>query len=128
MTNAVRESRINGVTEICPANASYQIRFDPDLISPNDMLAELKCLQSAAGKSDRTLSTRILEVPVYYNNPWTHETLMRFRERHQDPTGTHLECAARINGYTGVPDFIQAHSGAPWFVSMVGFVGGLPFI
>jgi len=128
MTNAVRESRIKGVTEICPANASYQIRFDPDLISPNDMLAELKRLQSAAGKSDRTLSTRILEVPVYYNDPWTHETLMRFRERHQDPTGTDLEYAARINGYTGVPDFIQAHSGAPWFVSMVGFVAGLPFM
>jgi urea carboxylase len=49
MTNAVRESRIKGVTEICPANASYQIRFDPDLISPNDMLAELKRLESAAG-------------------------------------------------------------------------------
>ena len=31
MTNAVRESRIKGVTEICPANASYQIRFDPDI-------------------------------------------------------------------------------------------------
>jgi urea carboxylase len=128
MTNAVRESRIKGVTEICPANASYQIRFDPDLISPNDMLAELKRLESAAGKSDRTLSTRIIEVPVYYNDPWTHETLMRFRERHQDPTGTDLEYAARINGYTGVPDFIQAHSGAPWFVSMVGFVAGLPFM
>jgi urea carboxylase len=121
MTSAVRESRIKGVTEICPANASYQIRFDPGLISPNDMLAELKRLESAAEKSDRTLSTRILEVPVYYNDPWTHETLMRFRERHQDPSGTDLEYAARINGYAGVPDFIQAHSGAPWFVSMVGF-------
>ena len=84
MTNAVRESGIKGVTEICPANASYQIRFDPDLISPNDMLAELKRLESAAGQSDRMLSTRILEVPVYYNDPWTHETLMRFRERHQE--------------------------------------------
>ena len=24
--------------------------------------------------------------------------------------------------------FIKAHSGAPWFVSMVGFVAGLPFL
>jgi urea carboxylase len=128
MTNAVRESGIKGVTEICPANASYQIRFDPDLISPNDMLVELKRLESAAGKGDRTLSTRILEIPVYYNDPWTHETLMRFRERHQEPTGTDLEYAARVNGYASVPDFIQAHSGAPWFVSMVGFVAGLPFM
>ncbi len=128
MTNAVRESRIKGVTEICPANASYQIRFDPDLISPNDMLAELKRLESAATKSDHTLSTRIFEVPVYYNDPWTHETLMRFRERHQEPTGTDLEYAARVNGYASVPDFIEAHAGAPWFVSMVGFVAGLPFM
>ena len=38
--------RIKGVTEICPANASLQVRFDPDVISPNDMLAELKRLES----------------------------------------------------------------------------------
>src|SRR6202789_3075221 len=128
MTYSVRERRIKGVTEICPANASYQIRFDPDLISPSDMLAELKRLESAATKGDHTLATRIFEVPVYYNDSWTHETLMRFRERHQEPTGTDLEYAARINGYASVPDFIKAHSGAPWFVSMVGFVAGLPFL
>ena len=45
MTNAVRDSGIKGVTEICPANASYQIKFDPDRISPDDMLAELKRLK-----------------------------------------------------------------------------------
>ena len=128
MTNAVRESRIRGVTEICPANASLQIRFDPDVISPHDMLAELKRLEAAAGKSDRTLATRIVEIPVYYNDPWTHETLMRFRERHQEPSSTDLEYTARINGYAGVEDFVKAHSGAPWFVSMVGFVAGLPFL
>jgi urea carboxylase len=128
MTNAVRESRIKGVTEICPANASFQIRFNPDVISPPDLLAELKRLESAASKSDRTLSTRIIEIPVYYNDPWTHETLLRFRERHQDPTSTDLEYAARINGYPDVDDFVNAHSGAPWFVSMVGFVAGLPFL
>jgi urea carboxylase len=128
MTNAVRESRIKGVTEICPANASLQIRFDPDVISPHDMLAELKRLESAAAESDRTLVTRIVEIPVYYNDPWTHETLMRFRERHQEPSSTDLEYTARINGYTGVEDLVKAHSGAPWFVSMVGFVAGLPFL
>jgi urea carboxylase len=128
MTNAVRESKIRGVTEICPANASFQVRFDPDLIKPDDMLAELKRLESAAEKADRTLSTRIIEIPVYYNDPWTHETLMRFRERHQDPSGTDLDYAARINGYGDVDAFVAAHSGAPWFVSMVGFVAGLPFM
>jgi urea carboxylase len=61
MTNAVCDSRIKGVTEICPANASLQTRFDPDVISPDDMLAEHKRLESAADKADPTLETRILK-------------------------------------------------------------------
>lgn len=128
MCNAVKESRIRGVTEICPANASMQVKFDPDVIAPDDLMAELKTLEKAAEKSAHVLSTRIVEIPVFYDDPWTRETLMRFRERHQDPTKTDLEYAAAINGYDGVPEFVAAHSGAPWFVSMVGFVAGLPFM
>jgi urea carboxylase len=128
ITNAVRESRIKGVTEICPANASFQIKFDPDLIAPDDMLRELQRLESAADTTDVSLKTRIIEIPVLYNDPWTRETLMRFRERHQDPAATDIEYAARVNNFASVEDFIAAHSGSPWFVSMVGFVAGLPFL
>jgi len=128
ITNAVRDAGIKGVTEICPANASFQIKFDPDVIRPDDMLAELKRLESAADRAESRIRTRIIEVPVYYRDPWTTETLMRFRERHQDPSSTDIEYAARINCYDSVDDFIAAHSGSPWFVSMVGFVAGLPFL
>lgn len=128
MTNGIREAGIAGITEICPANASFQIKFDPDVIHPNDLLKELQSLEGAASNSDATLKTRIMEIPVYYQDPWTNETLMRFRERHQDPNATDIEYATRINGFETVDDFIQAHSGSPWFVSMVGFVAGLPFL
>jgi urea carboxylase len=129
ITNAVRESNIKGVTEICPANASFQIKFNPDVIKPDDMMQELQRLeQQAGGGGDASLKTRIMEIPVYYQDPWTHETLMRFRERHQDPNATDIEYAARINNFATVDDFIKAHSGSPWFVSMVGFVSGLPFL
>ncbi|RCS21762.1 allophanate hydrolase [Phyllobacterium salinisoli] len=128
MAKGVGESNIRGVTEICPANASFQIKFDPDVIKPDDVLAEVRAIEGAAEKAEPVIKTRIVEIPVYYNDPWTHETLMRFRERHQDPSGTDLDYAARINDYGSVDDFIAAHSGSPWFVSMVGFVAGLPFM
>lgn len=128
MTNAVRDSGIAGITEICPANASFQIKFDPDLITPDELMAKLERFEAAAETSDKRIDTRIIEIPVLYGDPWTHETLMRFRERHQDPTTTDLEYAARINDFDSVDAFITAHAGAPWFVSMVGFVAGLPFI
>lgn len=128
MTSAIRDSSIRGVTEICPANASFQIKFDPDVIKPDDILAEIQAIEKATTRAEPVIDTRIIEIPVFYEDPWTHETLMRFRERHQDPEATDLEYAARINNLGGVSDFIAAHSGAPWFVSMVGFVAGLPFM
>jgi urea carboxylase len=128
MTNAIRDSAIKGVTEICPANASFQVKFDPDVIHPDDILKEVQAIEGAAGSAAPLIKTRIVEIPVYYADPWTHETLMRFRERHQDPSGSDLDYAARVNSYGSVDDFVAAHSGSPWFVSMVGFVAGLPFM
>ncbi|MDB5785700.1 5-oxoprolinase subunit B family protein [Caballeronia mineralivorans] len=128
ITRELQRRHVAGVTEICPANASYQVRYDPDVIAPETLLALLKEIDVEVGDAPLELETRIVEVPVLYNDPWTHETLMRFRERHQDPSSTDLEYAARINGLSTVDAFIAAHSGAPWFVSMVGFVAGLPFM
>jgi urea carboxylase len=125
---ALEKRHIAGVSEICPSNASYLVRFDPDVIHPDRMLSTLKEIEAQIGGADLELPTRIIEIPVLYNDPWTRETLMRFRERHQDPKSTDIEYAARINGYGSVDEFVAAHSGAPWFVSMVGFVAGLPFL
>ncbi len=128
MSNAVRDAKIAGVTEICPANASFQVRFDPDVIDPEDIMQRLKELEHKADTAEKRLKTRIIEIPVFYRDPWTQETLMRFRERHQDPSGTDLDYAARVNGFASADEFIEAHHAQPWFVSMVGFVAGLPFL
>ena len=128
MTTAIREAGIDGITEICPANASFQVKFDPDVIAPEALMERLKGFEAAAENAEKTIDTRIIEMPVFYNDPWTHETLMRFRDRHQDSSGSDLDYAARINGFDTVEDFIKAHHSAPWFVSMVGFVSGLPFL
>ncbi|NOX60456.1 MAG: allophanate hydrolase subunit 1 [Chloroflexi bacterium] len=125
----IRQRAIPGIVDVCPANASYQVLFDPDVIHPQDLMQELQAIDNEVGDAmDFDLTTRIIEVPVYYNDPWTYETLMRFRDRHQSPETTDLEYAARINGLDSVEAFIEAHSGSPWFTSMVGFVAGLPFL
>jgi urea carboxylase len=128
ITRELQRRKVPGVSEICPANASYQVRYDPDVIEPDALLALLKDIDAEVGDAELDIETRIVEVPVLYDDPWTRETLMRFRERHQDPASTDLEYAARINGKKDVDAFIAAHSGSPWFVSMVGFVAGLPFM
>ncbi|MEL4886520.1 carboxyltransferase domain-containing protein [Pectobacterium betavasculorum] len=127
ITRAVEQLALPGILDICLANASFQIRFNPDILPPSTLLDAVQQAENQAQNVNR-LETRIIEIPVLYDDPWTKETLMRFRDRHQDPDTTDLEYAARINGYQDINAFINAHSGSPWFVSMVGFVAGLPFM
>jgi urea carboxylase len=117
MSKAVQAANLPGVIDICPGNASLQVRFDPEITHPDKMMDAVKNLEETDGATPGRLTTRIIEVPVYYQDPWTQETVMRFRERHQDPSGTDLEYAARINGYDSVDDFIIAHHSAPAKVS-----------
>lgn len=122
--------KADGIVDICPANASLLIRFDPDILPPQDLESTVRELESAARHAASTvLATRIIEVPVWYDDPYTREVAARFREGyHQDPYGTDLDFAARVNGLSGAAEFVRRHHERPWIVSMVGFVAGLPFL
>ena len=129
VTATLAERRIDGVIDICPANVSYQVRFDPDRLAPRDLVAELESIEAAVGDGTGfDLRTRIVEVPILYDDPWTRETAARFRANRQDPDATDLEYAARVNGFDSTKGFVAAHAGSPWIASMVGFVAGLPFL
>ena len=71
----LRERRPDGLLDICPANASYQVRFDPDRLAPADVERLLRDVDEEVGDAHGfTLDTRIVEVPVLYDDPWTNET------------------------------------------------------
>lgn len=129
MSKALEERAIEGIVDICPSNASLLVRFDPDQLAPSDLEAAVREIEEAVSKdSHLSLRTRILDIPVWYDDPYTNETGARFRDRHQRPEGNDLEFAAIENGLESAQAFIDAHSGAPWITSMVGFVAGLPFL
>jgi len=122
--------KIDGIVDICPANSSLLIHFDSDILPPVALESTVRELETAARDTPGTvLATRIIEVPVWYDDPYTREVAARFREGyHQDPSGTDLDFAARVNGLSSAAEFIRRHHGRPWIVSMVGFVAGLPFL
>jgi len=127
ITQQVAERDIDGIIENCPANASYMLRIDPGVIHPDEVIAELKEIEAATDIENYEWETRVIDVPVLFEDPWTHETLMEFRDRHQDPDGTDLEYSAQLNGFDDVESFLDAFVSAPHMVTMVGFVPGLPW-
>lgn len=130
VAHALDEQALEGIIDVCPANASLLIRFDPDRVAPAELEAAVRAHErSVRERTEQRLRTRIVEVPVWYNDPYTNETAERFREGyHQRPEGTDLDYAAEVNGLADAEEFIRRHHESPWLVSMVGFVAGLPFL
>jgi urea carboxylase len=115
-----------GVLDICCANASYLVRIDPDTLDPRDGVERLQTLEEEVGDAaDFRLQTRVVEVPILWEDEWTLETLMRFRDRHQTPNKTDLEFAAEVNGCDSKEAFIASICAMPLLATMTGFVPGL---
>jgi allophanate hydrolase subunit 1 len=111
-----------GLIDLCPNSTSYLIHFDPDELRPDDLIAELKSIEANLGDpADFQFRARLIDVPIMYDDPWSTECLMQYRDRHQDPDSTDLEYMARINGFETVEDLVAAYSDPPYLVMGVGF-------
>ena len=122
------DRQLEGVVDICPANASLLIKFAPDVLDYRELERIVRDIEASAKASDGRLATRIIEVPVWYDDPFTSAVEARFRDGyHQEPAGSDLDYGAKLNGCRDKAEFIERHHSQPWLVTMVGFVAGLPF-
>lgn len=125
ITNELRKRNIPGIIEICPSNASYLVRFNPEMISAHVLLDYLKEIDiTKSNPSELNLQVRIVEIPTWYDDPITREYSKRFKGRHQEPEISNFEYVMKINGFTEKEAFIEAHSAMPYLITMVGFTPG----
>ncbi len=119
----IEQRQLSGVIEVCPANTSYLVHFAPEQIHPDELIRYLKDIEKEVVSAD-TLSSRLVDIPVLFDDPWTNECAKRFSDRHQDPSVSNLEYLMRLNGYESKEEFIAAYCDRPFWISMVGFVPG----
>ena len=125
ITDELRGESIPGLIDICPAHVSYMLRVDPEELDPRDTVGLLEDIHKRCGDSAHLkIDARLIEIPVYYNDPWTRETVMRFRDRHQSQELNDLEYCAQINGFDDIQGLIAAHSSNPFIATFIGFMPG----
>jgi urea carboxylase len=125
ITTELRRRNIPGIIDICPSNASYLVRFNPEIILAHDLLDYLKEIDiTKSTPSEMNLQVRIVEIPTWYDDPITRECSQRFKDRHHDPSISNFEFVMKINGFTDKKAFIEAHSAMPNLITMVGFIPG----
>jgi urea carboxylase len=122
----IQEEDLDGIIDVCPANVSYLIRYDPDTLTFDALVKQLQKIErTVKAEGLEPFKTRIIDFPVLFNDPWTYEVLMKFRDRVQDPSKTDIEYISEVNGFKTVQDLIDAVTSTPSMVTMRGFVPGV---
>jgi urea carboxylase len=120
--NAIMEEGIPGVIEAYPANTSYLVHYNPDEIAPEALLTRIKKI-GVRSEEHVPFDSRLIEIPILYNDPWSIECAKAFASNHQDPSVTNIEYVARINRMT-VSEFIMAQTSLQYFMTMFRFLPG----
>jgi urea carboxylase len=125
ITKELRKRKIPGIIEIYPANASYLVRYNPEKISPYDLLDYLREIDiTKSNVSEMNMKSRIVEIPIWYDDPVTREYSLKFNSRNQDTDLSNFDYVLKINGYKDKKRFIETHSSSPYLISMLGFTPG----
>lgn len=126
ITNELRRRNIPGIIEIYPANASYLVRYNPEVISPTDLMDYLKEIDiTKSNVSELNFNSRIIEIPVWYDDPFTNEYAQRFKDRNLKHEISDFEYVMKANGYSDKKMFIEAHTDMLYMITMLGFSPGL---
>ncbi len=126
ITTRLASENLDGMLDICCSNASYLVRVDPDVLHPRAAVEHLRALESDVGDAaEFRLQTKVVEVPILWEDEWTLAVLKRFRDRHQTPDKTDIEFAAELNGFDTVDAFKESVCSTPFMATMTGFVPGL---
>lgn len=121
----IRQSGLTGVIELIPELASFQVSYDPDRISFDDLTREIATLHGqCAGAEDAELPSRLYTVPVVYFDPWTKACIEDYQAKVTGKTYDPL-LVCELNGLSGLPALQRLHSSSEYWVAALGFWPGL---
>ncbi|SNB52761.1 urea carboxylase [Arboricoccus pini] len=122
---AVREAGIAAIEDIIPELASFQVNYDPDRMTYEDLTAEIGRIHAAVGSGVQgSLPSRLISIPVAYFDPQTTKCIDdycgTYPEKQPDPE---LVCAA--NDLPDRASLMRRHSQTEYWVAALGFWPGL---
>ena len=125
LCSAFEAAAVDGIVELIPEMASFQISYDPERISYDDVIVEVSRLHASTDASgDFELESRLFYVPILYFDPWTEACVNDYRaniaDKTQDP-----ELLCELNGLPDRAALKRIHSGTEYWVAALGFWPGL---
>ncbi|MBR8834581.1 MAG: allophanate hydrolase subunit 1 [Stigonema ocellatum SAG 48.90 = DSM 106950] len=119
---------IKAVIDVVPSFTTVLIQYQPQIISFEGLIRFCDhCLQHIGQLQDLELASRLIEIPVAYNDRWCQACFEQYCQTIK-PIERNPEFVARLNGLRSLDELINYHSTPIWWVGSVGFVAGLPIL
>ncbi len=117
---------IKAIIDVVPSFTTVLIQYDPQIITLEGLIRLCDHgLQQMVQSQELELSSRLIEIPVAYNDRWSRKCFEQYcqtiKQIEDNP-----ELIARLNGLNSLDELFVYHSTPEWWVGAVGFVAGLP--
>jgi urea carboxylase len=120
------EERVPGIIETLPMFVSVLVHYDSLVLEPQKLIGVITQIwQTLSRAGDVTVPSRLIELPVYYLDPWTKDCVEHY-SRTIKPIGDDPTFVAQTNGLSGSQELVQRHSSTQHWIGGVGFYPGLP--
>lgn len=119
LADALARHPIGGVIEIIPSLRELGIVFNWERMSHAKLEAAIRP-HLGQSLSPATLPSRLVRLPVWYDDPWSAEIAQRFNVE------KNINFIAKVNKVT-VDDVVRIHTGSEYWVVCVGFTPGCFF-
>jgi KipI family sensor histidine kinase inhibitor len=126
LADRLAEAKLDAVIDILPMFVSLLVHYDSTRIEQHRLVETLRALAAEVdGHGEIERSSRLIEIPVCYRDPWTRACVEDYAARIA-PKEPNPEFVARINGLDGPEQLVRVHSSTQHWVGGVGFSPGLP--
>jgi urea carboxylase len=122
---AVRAAGIAAIEDLIPELASFQVTYDPDRISFEDLTAEIGRIHGQIGSEvTGELPSRLITMPVVYFDDQTTACIEEYRKTYPDKCPD-PDLVGALNGLADRDALARLHSQTEYWVAALGFWPGL---
>ena len=126
LAKRILDEKVEGIVEALPMFVSVLIHYDSLVLPPMRLRSIVEDVwNDMAGEVDMTLASRLIELPVFYRDPWTRECVEQYG-RQIAPMDDNPTFVARINRLSGPEELVRRHSSTQHWVAGIGFYAGTP--
>jgi urea carboxylase len=131
---AIAERPVEGLVETAPGFRSMLVRYDPRMLSTDDLVASLSQVhESLPAEREIEIPSRVIGLPIAFDESQSRAAVERYiRSIRKDAPNcegsNNIDYIVRYNGFSDREQFYEAVLATEHWTGFIGFFPGLPFM